>query len=120
MSEDAIRAEIIGKTRDGHFRTGKTWTSTHWPNGRSEVAYNGKTWSGHWTLRGKVFCTVGDRTTMPELGDGCWSALKVSANCYEYYGVRPGGSESVTDSRWFARGWRREAPSTCTTETPSV
>jgi len=123
MSEEAMRAEFIGKTRDGHFRTGKTWTSTHLANGRSEFIYDGRTWLGHWTLRGRVFCTFGDPVTLPVLPNGCWSAVKVSANCYEYYVVRPSGAEAAenawTDSQWFARGRRREEPSTCT-ETPSV
>lgn len=125
MSEDALRAEVIGKTRDGYFRSnGKAWTSTHRPNGRSEFTYGGTTWSGHWTVRGRVFCSFAEDETPAELArGGCWSAVKLSANCYEYYFVDPGrgagAADGWTDARWYARGWRREEASTCP-EPPSV
>ena len=124
MSEEAIRAEFIGKARDGYFRAGKTWSSTHRANGRSDFSADGRTWAGHWTLRGRVLCTFVDPKTLPARPGGCWSAVKVSANCYEYYVARPGraetGEDAWTDQRWFARGWRREQPSTCMETTPIV
>jgi hypothetical protein len=125
MSEEALRAEVVGKTRDGYFRVnGKAWTSTHLANGRSEFAYDGRTWSGHWMLQGRVFCTFGDERVPAALPrDSCWSAVKLSANCYEYYSVRPsrgaGAEDWQTDTQWYARGWRREEPSTCS-ESPTV
>ncbi|HEY1243380.1 MAG TPA: hypothetical protein VGF29_00980 [Hyphomicrobiaceae bacterium] len=125
MSEDALRAEVVGKTRDGYFRgSGKTWTATHLPNGRSEFAYDGRTWSGHWTVRRRVFCSFGEERVPAGLAPGgCWSAVKLSANCYEYYLVYPGkdagAGEGWTDTQWYARGWRREEPSTCSVS-PSV
>ena len=44
-----------------------------------------------WYFRGHVFCTFYDPPLPPPLNGGCWTAIKTSANCYEFYlaGLNP-------------------------------
>ena len=126
MTEAAMRAAFIGKTLDGHYGNGVTWTETYLPNGRLDYRESQRRAVGNWHFRGHVFCTFYDPSpALPPLNGGCWTAVKVSANCYEFYlaGITPeppfADDTPGMAQRWNARGWRREAPSTCH-DKPSV
>ena len=73
-----------------------------------------------------MFCTFYDPSpAIPPLTGGCWTAIKVSANCYEFYlaGLAPEApfedDPEGANRRWNARGWRQDEPSTCH-DKPSV
>jgi hypothetical protein len=120
MNEEAMRAAFIGKTLDGHYSTGVTMTETYHPEGRLEYREKARDAKGYWYFRnGNVFCTFYDPAY--RMNGGCWTVIKASANCYEFYlsGLREPGTEPRGDERWQARGWRRGEPSTCE-EKPSV
>jgi hypothetical protein len=123
MSEEAMRAEIIGKTLDGHYRDGLAWTENYLANGRLDYREKTRTAVGTWHFRGNVFCTFYDPPERPSMAGGCWTTIKSGANCYEFYlsGLfRPGDLDpSEPGMRWNARGWRKDEPSTCV-EKPSV
>jgi len=126
MTEEAMRAAFIGKTLDGHYGNGLTWTEAYFGDGRLEYRESARRATGNWYFRGHVFCTFYDPPLpQPPLSGGCWTAIKTSANCYEFYlaGLSPeppfDDGTSGMGQRWNARGWRTEEPSTCT-EKPSV
>ena len=126
MSEEAMRTAFIGKTLDGHYGNGLAWTESYLEGGRLSYRESQREATGRWHFRGHVFCTFYDPPLpSPPLNGGCWTAIKTSANCYEFYlaGLNP--EPPFTDGtpgmaqRWNARGWRQEEPSTCS-EKPSV
>jgi hypothetical protein len=126
MSEEAMRAAFIGKTLDGHYGNGVTWTEVYLANGRLDYREGNRQAVGEWHFSGHVFCTFYDPPLLrPPLSGGCWTAIKASANCYEFYlaGLTPDppfedGTPGMA-GRWTARAWRQEEPSTCN-EKPSV
>jgi hypothetical protein len=126
MTEEAMRAAFIGKTLDGYYGSGVTWTETYLASGRLDYAERERQAGGSWHFRdGYVFCTFYDPSHRPGLVGGCWNALQTGPNCYEFYlaGVAPSDIEEGRPGQWAlawnARAWRREAPSTCR-EKPSV
>jgi hypothetical protein len=126
MTEEAMRSAFIGKTLDGYYGNGLTWTETYLGDGRLDYRESARRATGHWHFRGHVFCTFYDPPLPePPLSGGCWTAIKTSANCYEFYlaGLSPEppfeDDASGMSRRWNARGWRQEEPSTCS-EKPSV
>lgn len=117
-----MRAAFIGKTLDGHYGNGQTWTETYFQEGRLEYREKARDGKGNWHFRnGTVFCTFYDPAY--RMNGGCWTAIRASANCYEFYlsGLREPGDQASPDMirRWDARGWRKDEPSTCM-EKPSV
>jgi hypothetical protein len=126
MTEEAMRQAFIGKTLDGHYGNGLTWTETYFDTGRLDYSESHRRAIGRWHFRGHVFCTFYDPPLPePPLNGGCWTAIKVSTNCYEFYlaGLSPeppfnDGTPGMAQ-RWNARGWRQGEASTCT-EKPSV
>jgi hypothetical protein len=126
MSEEAMRTAFIGKTLDGHYGNGVTWTETYADNGRLDYREAQRQAAGTWYFRGHVFCTFYDPSqAIPPLSGGCWTATKVSANCYEFYLASLAPEAPFEDDveganrRWNARGWRQGEPSTCH-DKPSV
>jgi hypothetical protein len=126
MSEEAMRAAFIGKTLDGHYSSGTAWTEVYFKDGRLDYREGQRRAVGKWHFHGHVFCTFYDPPPLrPPLNGGCWTAIKISANCYEFYlaGVTPNPPFEDDDAgaarRWNARGWRNDEPSTCR-EKPSV
>ncbi len=117
MTEEAMRAAFIGKTLDGHYGSGLTWTEAYFPNGRLDYRESVRQAVGTWYFRDRhVFCTFYDPPHRPALTGGCWYALEIGTNCYEFYladlvASDPDGED--LSLRWNARGWRQDAPSTC-------
>jgi hypothetical protein len=126
MTEEAMRAAFIGKTLDGHYGNGATWTETYLADGRLDYREAQRRAVGNWYFRGHVFCTFYDPSpAVPPLSGGCWTATKVGANCYEFYLASLAPEAPFEDDleganrRWNARGWRQGEPSTCH-DKPSV
>jgi hypothetical protein len=124
MNEEAMRAAFIGKTLDGHYLDGLAWSETYFPEGRLDYRESVRKGPGYWYFRGgNVFCTF--YQPGHGLNGGCWTALQVSANCYEFYlaGMRDQKSEEESMpgplTGWLARGWRQGEASTCE-DRPSV
>jgi hypothetical protein len=117
MSQEAMRAELIGKTIDGHYRSGLNWRITIFEDGRFEH-YHERVHKipGRWFFRGTVVCSSPEPSSW-HYTIGCWSVIKVGANCYEYFRVRVLGEEPIEDASrdamWSARGWRQDEPATC-------
>jgi hypothetical protein len=127
MTEAAMREAFVGKTLDGHYGNGASWTEAYLASGRLEYREGPRQALGSWYFReGHVFCTFYDPPHRPALTGGCWNTIQVSANCYEFYlaglASNDPGDEGDRDRwlpPWNARAWRQDAPSTCQ-EKPSV
>jgi hypothetical protein len=123
MTQEAMRAAFIGQTLDGHYVDGLRWTETYDAEGRLDYRERARNGLGHWYFRGNVFCTFYDPGY--GLNGGCWNAVKVSPNCYEFYiaGLNDGRTEDEAApgplGSWAARAWRHGESSTCE-DKPSV
>jgi hypothetical protein len=117
MTEEAMRAAFIGKTIDGYYADRREFTETYTSDGRLSYREVSKRAAGSWYFRGDVFCTIYDPGQ--DMNSGCFTALQVSANCYEFYVVGPrdldrgGDVAPAPGSGWTARASRRGEPSTC-------
>jgi hypothetical protein len=113
MTEDAMHSAFIGKTLDGYYVDGEGWTETYDANGRLDYRDTARSGGGIWFFRDRVFCTFYDPGQ--DLTGGCFTALRASANCYEFYRADPdeGEDEAAPAGRWVARASRRGEPSTC-------
>ena len=86
MTEAAMRSAFIGKTLDGHYGNGVTWTEVYFANGRLDYREGHRQANGSWHFRdGNVFCTFYDPPHRPALTGGCWNTIQTGANCYEFY-----------------------------------
>jgi len=114
-----MRTAFIGKTLDGHYANGVTWTETYSSDGRLDYREKTRAAVGFWYFRGNVFCTFYDPPYRPQLVGGCWNTIKVGPNCYEFFVARPLESEPAREDdkgnfgSWNARGWRQGEPPTC-------
>jgi hypothetical protein len=117
MTEAAMRDAFIGKTLDGYYMDGQTWTETYNADGRLDYRDDTRNSLGQWYFRAHVFCTFYD----PGQGvtGGCFTAVQTSANCYEFYLAALSEREADKEAapgpvgRWVARAARRGEPSTC-------
>jgi hypothetical protein len=117
MTEEAMRAAFIGKTLQGHYVDGLAWSETYSEDGRLDYREALRRGRGSWHFQGRrVFCTFYDPGH--GLSGGCWTALQVSRNCYEFYSAEwllPEENEAAPGPlrTWIARGWRQGEPSSC-------
>jgi hypothetical protein len=118
MTEEAMRQAFIGSTLDGHYVDGLRWSESYTADGRLDYREAVRNGVGYWYFRDQqVFCTFYDPGQ--GLGGGCWTAIKTSTNCYEFYvaGFENLQSEDQADPgalrNWAAKAWRRGEPSTC-------
>ena len=113
MTEDQIRIELIGPPMKGNYADDQPWDETYFHDGSITYADTMNNWQGIWSFRGAGFCTYYNEGQ----NGGCWTILKTSANCYEFYPVARAGKliPRKPDQRrtWTARGWRTTAASTC-------
>ena len=116
MTEEAMRVAFIGKTLDGYYADLREFTETYTPDGRLDYRESKRKLLGYWYFQGNVFCTIYDPGQ--DLAGGCFTALQLSANCYEFYVMAEGGRDReiappVPSGAWTARASRRSEPSTC-------
>lgn len=111
LSGDEIRAALGGKTIDGHYRNGRTFTESYTDAGRLDYRDELRQSGGHWSIVNGTFCTIYD--TDPT--GGCFRVRRSGANCFEFYFVARTEEEARTprDPDWTARGWLNDRKSTC-------
>jgi hypothetical protein len=130
MAEDSMRADFIGRTIEGHFRSGMSWNATFFGNGRMDQYYRyhplqarRQKIEGRWFFQAGVFCSFPDPPHLVAFIESCWTVVKASTNCYEFYrvpviGGKPGDRDSH-ERDWYGRAWRQGEPATCDVK-PSV
>ena len=118
MTEEAMRSAFVGKTLNGHYVDGLAWSETYGEDGRLDYSEALRKGRGSWSFQGsRIFCTFYDPGH--GLNGGCWNALQVSRNCYEFYPadwLEPEtGSEAAPGPPrdWIARAWRQGETSSC-------
>jgi hypothetical protein len=122
MSEEAMRADFVGKPLRGYYHNHAPWEAVFHAGGRYEYRGLRGQALGGWYFRGRVFC---HQIGPPYMDLSCGAATKISANCYEFHVVDlgPKGTLDEGDFRprpfWHSRGWREDEPSTCEAR-PSV
>ncbi len=119
MDEAAMTAAFAGKTLQGNYASGKTFSEIYKADGAIEYHEKGVEFHGHWSLQAGTFCTIyhGD----PK--GGCYSVRQVSENCYEFYFVARTEAEAAAGDPkrplWTARAAVSDRDATCT-DRPSV
>lgn len=109
LDDASIRELVIGHDFVGRYNTGKPWAEDYHASGSLRYREANIDVDGYWTLADGVFCTLYSR----QLGGGCWRVLRVSANCFEFYGASRGPGRSNTDTAWTAQGWKTKEAPTC-------
>jgi hypothetical protein len=118
MTEDAIRADVIGETLEGDYDDGRQWTASYTGSGRYEVREGERHAVGTWYFRGRAFCFLYGPPHWA-LQERCGAVNKLSANCYEFHRTYPSMGEFLDEwdfrpeQRRVSRGWRQKEPSTC-------
>lgn len=119
MSDAELEQAFAGKTIDGAYASGLTFTESYLANGKLDYREPGRHMTGHWSVIEGTFCTIYTQTPT----GGCYRVRRMSTNCYEFYfaasddqEAAEGGNERAS---WTARGWVIDRPSTCKA-TPSV
>ncbi len=119
MDEVALRAAFSGKTIQGNYASGKTFTETYQADGAIEYRERSVAYRGHWSLQADTFCTIyhSDPT------GGCYRVRAESANCYEFYFVARTEAQVATEGpgrpAWTARAAVSDRDATCS-DKPSV
>ncbi len=119
LGDDEIKAAFAGRTIDGHYANGLTFTESYLASGRITYVDPLKAMAGRWSVVNRSFCTLYD--TFPT--GGCFKVTRISANCFEFYFLtrteHAAALPEPAKPSWTARGWRTESPATCN-EKPSV
>jgi hypothetical protein len=116
LSPERLRTELGGQTIKGYYvRNRVNFVEIYQSDGRITYKDDHKGDAGRWSIQGSAFCTFYDQI----LG-GCWSVIKHSANCLEFYPAEPNGREDVTqemllDLQPTARAARDSDKVTCDT-----
>ena len=108
-----ITRSLTGKTIEGHYGNGRSFTERYLDDGRIEYSEGGPTIGGHWSVTAGTLCTIYD--TDPT--GGCFSVAREGDNCFEFYFAArteqwaPGPKGSKPS--WTARGSIRGEAGTC-------
>lgn len=111
MSEADIKGALGGQAIDGHYRNGRTFSETYAADGHISYRDDYRSSGGHWSLINGAFCTIYDS----DPSGGCYRVKRSGTNCFEFYFVARTEDEANSPRKpdWTARGWRRDAKSTC-------
>jgi len=119
MNEDDLRHAFAGKTIQGQYATGKSFTESYKADGAISYEERDVAYRGHWSLQAGTFCTIYD--TDP--AGGCYQVRKVGDNCYEFYFVARTEQEAAEEGpgapSWTARAAVSDRDPTCS-DKPSV
>ena len=111
LSETEIQSSLAGRTIDGRYPNGDSFTETYLNGGRIRYQDEQHSTGGRWSITEGTFCTIYDN----DLTGGCFRVLKTSANCFEFYFVARNEYEAARprDPDWAAQGWFDGESSTC-------
>ena len=123
MSEEAIRADFVGRTLQGYYYFGIAWIASFDQGGRYRVTEKEEDGielqaEGQWYFRGRAFCFFYGPPSWP-LRERCAAVTKISANCYAFHLFRADAGPPIDAlgfqprRSWHSRGWRQGEPSTC-------
>ena len=111
MSGVEIVEAFSGKTVNGYYRTGVTFTEAYLKNGTADYREATLAMKGRWSVVNGMFCTL-----YQDPHGGCFRIARESANCYAVYTAAGSEEEArnpVITPYWLARAWTTDRPSTC-------
>jgi hypothetical protein len=111
MDEQMMAKAFAGRTIDGRYSSGLTFTETYASDGRISYRDPTVTASGNWRVTAQGFCTFYD-----EMNGGCFLVRRLGTNCFEFYfseGPDSGPLSPKEGKPYVAQGWYPEKPSTC-------
>lgn len=104
LKDEAIQAALSGKTLEGRYASGRSFTERYLAGGRVEYLERGATIGGRWSVTEGTLCTIYDHDPT----GGCFRVAKVGKNCFEFYfAARTEAQAPGPDSaqpQWTARG----------------
>jgi len=112
MTDAEIRDAFAGRTIDGIYATGLTFTEAYRADGGVAYEEPGRRLSGRWSVVAGSFCTIYDDA----ISGGCFRVQRMSGNCYEFHFVAKDEDEAALRpgrTAWTARGWRSGERNTC-------
>lgn len=115
IGEHELAPLFAGKTIDGYYADGTTFTETYEGDGRIRYIERNRNMVGRWLVRAGTFCTIYD--TSPT--GGCYRVTRRGANCFEFYFVaRDEGQAEREPGRpsWTAQAWIKGPIATCKDE----
>jgi len=114
MTEGTINQSFSGKTIEGHYVDGATFSERYDGDGRLFYKDARRETFGRWSIHSGTFCTIYDNDPT----GGCYRVHQVSENCFEFYfaartveQAQDGPSDKPS---WTARAWLKGPASTCT------
>jgi hypothetical protein len=119
MDEAALTMAFAGKTIQGNYASGKSFTETYKSDGAIDYREKDIAYKGHWSLQAGSFCTIyhSDPT------GGCYQVRQVSDNCFEFYFVTRTEAQAAEHDlgrpSWTARAAVSDRDATCN-EKPAV
>ena len=114
MARSGIETALIGAAIDGEYADGRAFSESFDKDMTSRYVEEGRTTTGRMRFEGNLICFTYDDT----MSGGCFEVWRRSANCFDFYGTGEGIADATLAQRregtgWTARGWRKDAPSTC-------
>jgi hypothetical protein len=113
MNEGGLNQALSGKTIEGHYSDGATFTESYGGDGRLRYQDDKRETQGRWSIHAGSFCTIYDY----DPSGGCYRVHKVSENCFEFYfaarTVEQAQGGASDKPSWTARGWVKGTASTC-------
>jgi hypothetical protein len=112
LADREISAVFAGKTIEGHYADGMTFTETYGADGRISYAERSRTMVGRWLVRAGTFCTLYDSSPT----GGCFRVARRGDNCFEFYFVARDEVQAEREPglpSWTAQGWVKSEPATC-------
>lgn len=105
LTPEGLSAALAGKTIEGRYASGKSFTERYGADGRVEYREaGGMTTAGHWSITAGTFCTIYDG----DVSGGCFRVARVGKNCFEFYFIaRTEEAAAKRDENapaWTARG----------------
>ncbi|MEL7230325.1 MAG: hypothetical protein AAGK38_10510 [Pseudomonadota bacterium] len=118
LSASDIRASLFGQRMTGEYPSGKGWAEQFNRDGTSVYVEAGRPAEGLMTFEGRNLCFAYPGTTQT---GGCFEVWKRGTNCFDFYAIDNGTTNTRLDDRrfgrsWSARGWLEGKPATCVTE----
>jgi hypothetical protein len=113
MSDGELKTAFSGRTIDGHYSDGTTFTESYFDSGRLDYREQARRMVGRWLVVEGTFCTLYDNQSP----GGCFKVHRASSNCFVLY-FAAADEEALAETpdrapRWTARAWLTDRPSTC-------
>ncbi len=102
LSKSEIKSLLFGRSVEGEYDDGLSWSEHFYTNGTSDYTQSGLTLHGTMTLNGNVLCFFYRESNT----GGCFEIWRHGPNCFSFYDA---SSSATLNQRRFGRGWDARA-----------